>query len=100
MLNEKSESADFDGATLSDQDKEFICLVALGLTDAEIATHFEVPDQAVLGRIAEILKKLGARMRVEIVLYAFSEPALYQRITAKVANKSATTIKRLDLKAS
>src|SRR5437868_6524035 len=87
MLNEKTESADFDGVKLSEENKELICLVALGLTDSEIAAQLEVPNHVVAVHVAEVLGKLGARVRLELLLYAFSEPTLYRRVTAKIANK-------------
>jgi DNA-binding CsgD family transcriptional regulator len=73
---------------LSEADKELIGLVAFGLTDAEIAAQLQVPKHIVLDYIARLLAKLGARERLEIVLYAFSEPTMYQRIIAEIANRN------------
>jgi DNA-binding CsgD family transcriptional regulator len=59
---------------LSEADKELIGLVASSLTDGEIATQLQVPKHIVSDHIARLLAKLGARERVEILFYAFSEP--------------------------
>ena len=75
---------------LSEADKKLIGLVAFGLTDGEIATQLQVPEHMVLDHIARLLAQLGARERLEIVLYAFSDPTIYQRITAEIANRNTT----------
>ena len=75
---------------LSEADKKLIGLVAFGLTDGEIATQLQVPKHMVLDHIARLLAQLGARERLEILLYAFSDPTMYQRITAEIANRNTT----------
>jgi DNA-binding NarL/FixJ family response regulator len=91
MSNENAHSADFNGERmeLSEADKELIGLVAFGLTDDEIATQLHVPKHMVLDHIARLLAELGARNRIEIILYAFSDPAMYKRITVEIANRNA-----------
>jgi DNA-binding CsgD family transcriptional regulator len=73
---------------LTERDKELVGLVAVGLTDDEIATRLQVPKHKVLKHIARVLAKLGARDRVEIVLYAYSNPAIYQRISSEIINRT------------
>ena len=73
---------------LSEGDKELVGLVAVGLTDDEIATQLQIPKRKVLNHIARLLAKLGAQDRLEIVLYAYSEPSIYQRISTEVINKT------------
>jgi DNA-binding NarL/FixJ family response regulator len=92
MLNENAQSADFNGERmeLSEADQELIGLVAFGLADGEIATQLQVPKHMVLDHIARLLAQLGARERLEILLYAFSDPTMYQRITAEIANRNTT----------
>jgi DNA-binding NarL/FixJ family response regulator len=68
---------------MTEEDAELICLVAFGLTDEEISTQLRVPKQMASDHVARLLGKLGARKRLELLLYAYSEPTLYQRITAK-----------------
>lgn len=53
-----------------------------------IATQLQIPKHKVLNQIARLLAKLGIRDRVEIVLYAYSDPAMYQRISSEVLNRT------------
>jgi DNA-binding CsgD family transcriptional regulator len=75
-------------AKLSESDKELVGLVAVGLTDEEIATQLQIPAQKVVNHIARLLAKLGVRERVEIVLYAYSDPPMYQRIRTAVIKRT------------
>jgi DNA-binding NarL/FixJ family response regulator len=102
MLNESAQSADLNGERmeLSEADQELIGLVAFGLTDGEIATQLQVPKHMVLDHIARLLAQLGARERLEILLYAFSDSTMYQRITAQIAGKRTKKTQPLEQKAS
>src|ERR1700737_1928556 len=73
---------------LSAGDQELVGFVAVGLTDDEIATQLQIPQHKVVNRIARLLAKLGAQDRVEIVLYAYSDPTLYQRISTAVIRRT------------
>ena len=73
---------------LSQEDKELVSLVAVGLTDDEIATRLQISKHELLNHIARLLAKLGAQERVEIVLYAYSDPTLYQRISTAVIRRT------------
>jgi DNA-binding NarL/FixJ family response regulator len=73
---------------LTGRDKVLVGLVAVGLTDDEIATQLQIPKHEVLNQIARLLAKLGMRDRVEIILYAYSDPAMYQRISTAVLNRT------------
>jgi len=73
---------------LSAGDQELVGLVAVGLTDDEIATQLQIPQHTVVNRIARLLVKLGAQDRVEIVLYAYSDPSMRQRISSGVIHKT------------
>jgi DNA-binding NarL/FixJ family response regulator len=77
-----------DPMKLTEGDKELVGLVAVGLTDDEIATQLQIPKHKVLNQIARLLAKLDIRDRVEIVLYAYSDPATYQRINTEVLNRT------------
>jgi DNA-binding CsgD family transcriptional regulator len=77
-----------DSINLSEGDKELVGLVAVGLTDDEIAVRLQIPRHKVVNRIARLLAKLGAQERVEILLYAYSDPAMYQRIGTAVTHKT------------
>jgi DNA-binding CsgD family transcriptional regulator len=89
-LNENAQPGDINKKRmeLSEVDKELVVLVALGLTDDEIATQLQIPKHNVLDHIARLLAKLGVQNRVEILFYAYSDPAMYQRITTKVTNRT------------
>ena len=75
-------------ARLSEQDKELVGLVAVGLTDDEIAAQLQIPKDEILNHIARLLAKLGAQDRVEIVLYAYSDPTMRQRISSGVIHRT------------
>jgi DNA-binding NarL/FixJ family response regulator len=77
-----------DPMKLTEGDKELVGLVAVGLTDDEIATQLQISKRKVLNQIARLLAKLGIRDRVEIVLYAYSDPAMYQRISSQIIRKT------------
>jgi len=72
---------------LSEVDQELVGLVAVGLRDDEIAIQLQISQHEVVNRIARLLVKLGAQDRVEIVLYAFSEPTMRQRISSGVIHR-------------
>ena len=74
---------------LSEADEELITLVGCGLTDDEIGMQLQIPQDRVLDHIARLLAKLGVRERLEIILYALSEPTMCQRTIAKFANRNA-----------
>ena len=76
---------------LSEGDQELVALVVVGLTDDEIATQLQIPQHKVVNRIARLLQKLGAQDRVEIVLYAYSDPTMRQRISSGVIHKTPKT---------
>lgn len=57
-------------AALSPREKEVFLLVARGLTNAEIARAEYVSEATVKSHIAAILRKLGLRGRVQVVVFA------------------------------
>jgi DNA-binding CsgD family transcriptional regulator len=93
MLNENAqlryEDMNKEPMKLSQGDIELVGLVAVGLTDDEIATQLQIPKHKVLSHIARLLAKLGAQDRVEIVLYAYSDSAMYQRISTEIIHRTA-----------
>jgi len=88
MLGDNARLGDQERMKLSEVDDELIILVAFGRTDDEIATQLRIPKDKVLDHIAGLLAKLGTRERLEIVLYAYSDPALYKRITTNIADRA------------
>ncbi len=78
---------------LSEVDNELVCLVAVGLTDDEIATQLKTSKRKVLEHMARLLALLGAQDRLEIILYAYSDPAIMERISAEASNKASEKLK-------
>lgn len=76
---------------LTEEDKELVGLVAVGLTDDEIATQLHITKHELLNHIARLLAKLDAKGRVEIVLYAYSDSAMYRWILTEVTNRTTKT---------
>ena len=74
---------------LSEAENELVVLVAIGLSDDEIATQLQIPKHNVLDHVARLLAKLGVQDRVEIIFYAYSDPTMCQRITSKVTKRTA-----------
>ncbi len=61
----------------SESDSQLVDLLAQGLTDDEIAARLQISKRQVFQGIARLLAKLGARQRIEIVFYAYTEPEMY-----------------------
>jgi DNA-binding NarL/FixJ family response regulator len=57
-------------ATLSDQEKRTLRLVASGLSNREVGERLDVQEKTVKYHVTNILRKLKARNRVEAVLIA------------------------------
>jgi DNA-binding CsgD family transcriptional regulator len=77
-------------AELSEAEKELATRVATGLTDDEIATQLEISKHHVVERIARLLAKIGGQDRLEILLYAYSNPTIYKRINGRTQGGSET----------
>ncbi|KIZ15278.1 BTAD domain-containing putative transcriptional regulator [Streptomyces natalensis] len=57
--------------TLTPQEREMLYAVGCGLRDAEIAAALALPEDAVAGRLARVLGKLGLRDRAAAIVHAF-----------------------------
>jgi DNA-binding NarL/FixJ family response regulator len=88
LFRNNPQPGDQERMELSEVAAQLIVLVAFGLTDDEIAAQLQIPQNRVLDHIARLLTKLGLQDRVEIVLHAYSDPAMYKRITAEIANRA------------
>ncbi|MDR0593672.1 MAG: response regulator transcription factor [Bifidobacteriaceae bacterium] len=62
---------DAEMASLTPKEREVFDHLALGLTNAEIARKLFVSEATVKTHVAGILKKLGLRDRVHVVVYAY-----------------------------
>jgi DNA-binding NarL/FixJ family response regulator len=56
---------------LTDREEQILATVARGRTNAEIATELHISLSTVKTHIASLMTKLGARNRVEIVIWAY-----------------------------
>lgn len=67
---------DLSASGLTAREKEVFLLLSRGLTNSEIATHLGVGAETVKSHVAEVLRKLELRDRVQAVIYAYERGVL------------------------
>ncbi len=72
----RRDDADHRGLTLTSRELAILCLIAAGLTNSEAARRLHISRHTVAQHIAEMLRRMQARNRAELVARAYTSGTL------------------------
>jgi DNA-binding NarL/FixJ family response regulator len=70
---------------LTEEDLELIALIALGFSNSDIAGRLNASEHEVKERVSGLLAKLELSERMELILYAYTDPNVKKRVLAITA---------------
>ncbi|MGW1030082.1 response regulator [Streptomyces sp. NPDC002577] len=59
--------------SLTDREREILVAIGRGWTNGEIATHFVLSESTVKTHVGRVLAKIGARDRIQAVIFAYDQ---------------------------
>jgi DNA-binding NarL/FixJ family response regulator len=62
---------DRQSASLTDREREILVAISLGLTNSEIAARLVLSESTVKTHVGRVLAKIGARDRIQAVIFAY-----------------------------
>jgi DNA-binding NarL/FixJ family response regulator len=70
---------------LAEQDTELTALIALGVSNCDIAGRLNISEQELKQRVSRLLAKLDLKERIELIFYAHTDPQIRKQVLALAA---------------
>ena len=80
-----------ESVQLSPQDTDLIALIALGFANHDIACQLNISGGELKQRISRLLAKLNLKQRVELILYAHTDPLVTNKMSVLTAQANSRT---------
>ena len=80
-----------ESVQLSPQDTDLITLIALGFANHDIACQLNISGEELKQRISRLLAKLNLKQRVELILYAHTDPLVRNKMSVLTAQANSRT---------